>query len=180
MAKKTNTATVAITAPTMTAKALDAAIAGVITDSVSLQDRIQSVAVEIMLHCYKHKEFIRAQTLVDGLGKGVRRTALVEWFKRAGLKVDEAKQQFNGFNAAKMADKWAQCIAEPWYTMKPENPFAGFDLDAEIAKLLKRAEKAIETNSKLTDDDERPEGFKFACDADKLAKLRGLAGITLQ
>lgn len=180
MTKATATTKIAIAAPTMTIKAMDAAIAGVIDDSMKLQDRIHEVAVAIMLHCYKHADFSRAQVLVDGLGKGMRRKALVEWFQSAGLKVNEKEQKFSGFNAKKMEDRWAKCMAEPWYTMKPENPFAGFDLDAELAKLLKRAQKAMETNAALPEDAEKPEGFKFSCDADKLAALRKLAGVTLQ
>lgn len=180
MTKATATTKIAIAAPTMTVKAMDAAIAGVIDDSMKLQDRIHEVAVAIMLHTYKHADFSRAQVLVDGLGKGVRRSALVEWFKAAGLKVSEQEQKFNGFNKAKMEDKWGKCLAEPWHTMKPENPFAGFDLDAELARLIAKAEKAMAKNSALPEDAERPEGFKFACDAEKMATLRKLAGVTLQ
>lgn len=168
-----------IAAPTMTLKALDAAIAGVIDDSNKLQDRIHEVAVAIMLHCYKHNEFTRAQSLVDGLGKGVRRTALVEWFKMAGLKVSQENQQFNGFNKDKMADKWGKCLAEPWHTMKPENPFSGFDLDAELARLIAKADKAMKKDSD-TPEEARAEGYKMACDVEKLATLRQLAGVTLQ
>lgn len=180
MTKAIASTKVVIAAPTMTLKVMDAAIAGVIDDSMKLQDRIHEVAVAIMLHTYKHADFSRAQTLVDGLGKGVRRSALVEWFKAAGLKVSEQEQKFNGFNAKKMEDKWGKCLAEPWHTMKPENPFAGFDLDAELARLIAKAEKAMAKNAALPEDAERPEGFKFTCDADKLKTLRSLAGVTLQ
>lgn len=179
MTKATATTKIAIAAPTMNAKALDAAIAGVIDDSMKLQDRIHEVAVAIMLHCYKHNEFLRAQTLVDGLGKGVRRTALVEWFKMAGLKVSQENAQFNGFNKAKMEDKWGKCLAEPWHTMKPENPFAGFDLDAELARLIAKAEKALKKDGD-TPEGERAEGYVMKLDTEKLATLRKLAGVTLQ
>lgn len=179
MAKATATTKIAISAPTMTVKALDAAIAGVIDDSMKLQDRIHEVAVAIMLHCYKHNEFARAQTLVDGLGKGVRRTALVEWFKMAGLKVSQENQQFNGFNKARMLDKWGKCLAEPWHTMKPENPFAGFDLDAELARLIAKAEKAMKKDAD-TPEEARAEGYTMKLDTEKLATLRKLAGVTLQ
>lgn len=170
---------IAIAAPTMTVKALDAAIAGVIDDSNKLQDRIHEVAVAIMLHCYKHNEFTKAQTLVDGLGKGVRRVALVEWFKMAGLKVSQENAQFNGFNKDKMQDKWGKCLSEPWYTMKPENPFAGFDIDAEIARLIAKAEKALKKDTD-TPEEGRAEGYVMNVSVDKLAELRKLAGVTLQ
>lgn len=171
--------TATIAKPTMTAAAMDKAIAGVIADSAKLQDRIQEVAVAIMLHCYAHNEFLRAQTLVDGLGKGMRRTALVEWFQQAGLKVSKEEGKFNGFNQKKMEDKWTKCLAEPWYTMKPENPFAGFDLEAELKRLIAKAEKAMKKDKDIPEEG-RAEGYKMSCTTEQLASLRALAGVTLQ
>lgn len=162
-----------IEAVTMDAAAIDKAMANVIAQSMGLQDAIQEVAVAIMLHTYHHNDFSRAQSLVDGLGKGVRRVALVEWFKMAGLKVDIKTEKFNGFNRQKMEDKWAKCKAEPWFTFKPERPFAGFDLQAELERLLSRAEKASEKNA-ATPEAERAEDYKFSLDATKLAALRAM------
>ncbi|CCI88838.1 hypothetical protein BN109_002 [Yersinia phage phi80-18] len=168
-----------ISAPSMTAKELDAAIKSVCDDSVSLQDRIHDVAVEIMLHTHKHGDYTRAQSLVDNLGKGIRAKALVEWFHKAGLTVDDVKG-FTAFNKPVMVKNWEVCLKTRWYSMKPENPFAGFDLDAEIAKLIKRAEAAVKKNEELPADAERAEDFKMNVVADKLATLRTLAGVTLQ
>lgn len=177
MTTKTNA--VKVSAPTMTAKQLDAAIKSVCDDSVSLQNRVHDVAVEIMLHTYKHGDYSRAQSLVDNLGKGIRAKALVEWFNKAGLDVDMTKG-FTGFKKPVMAKNWEFCKENKWYTMKPENPFAGFDLDAEIAKLIKRAEKAVEKNAALPEDAERPEDFVMNVKVEQLAQLRKLAGVTLQ
>ncbi|AKQ07672.1 hypothetical protein [Yersinia phage vB_YenP_ISAO8] len=175
----TATAKIVIAKPTMTIAAMDKELTSVIKDSNKLQDRIQTLAVAIMLHCYAHNEFQRAQALVDGLGKGMRRTALVEWFQQAGLKVSKEEGKFNGFNKAKMEDKWGKCLAEPWYTMKPENPFAGFDLEAELKRLIAKAEKAMKKDAD-TPEDGRAEGYKMSCSAEQLASLRKLAGVTLQ
>jgi hypothetical protein len=178
--KATALAAVKITAPTMTVKQMDTAIAAAIESSKSLQGQIQDVAVAIMLHAYKHGDYTRAQLLVDGLGEGVRRKALVEWFHKSGLDVSEKDGLFTGFKSKVMEKNWSELLATPWYKMKPENPFSGFDLDAELSRLIKRAEQAMKKNAELPSDAELPEGFKMSCDAEKLATLRSLAGITLQ
>lgn len=157
-------------------KELDKAIAAVIDASKGLQDNIQAVAVGIMVHCYKHGDFTRAQTLVDGLGQGVRRAALVEWFHACGLKVDEKEQRFNGFNKAKMEDKFEKLKSTPWYTLKPERPFMGFDMQAELERLIKKAERAMKTAADTPDLD----AALMKVTPDQIKSLRSLAGITLQ
>lgn len=164
--------------PTMTIKQIDAAVKDVCDRSATLQDDIQTVAVAIMLHAYAHGDYTRAQSLVDGLGKGIRAKALVDWFHKAGLNFEQDKG-FTGFNPAVMVKNFDFCKENKWYTMKPENPFAGFDLDAELAKLIAKAEKAIKKDSE-TPADERPEDYKMNVVAEKLATLRSLAGVTLQ
>lgn len=157
-------------------KELDKAIASVIDASKGLQDNIQAVAVGIMVHAWKHGDFTRAQTLVDGLGQGVRRAALVEWFHGCGLKVDEQEQRFSGFNKAKMEDKFEKMKSTPWYTMKPERPFTGFDMKAELERLIKKAERAMKTAANTPDLD----AALMKVTPDQLAKLRELAGVQLQ
>ena len=160
-------------AASMTAAQLDKAIDKVCVASKTLQSDIHDVAVAIMLHTYNHNDFSRAQTLVDGLGEGVRRTALVEWFQAAGLKVNAEAAKFSGFNKSKMQDKWDKVKSTPWYTMKPERPFAGFDLMAELERLLSKAEKAAKKDAE-TPEDQRAEGYTFSCDAAKLAAIRAM------
>ena len=63
--------------------------------------------------------------------------------------------------------------------MKPENPFAGFDLEAELKRLIAKAEKAMKKDA-ATPKTGRAEDYKMACSADALAQLRKLAGVTLQ
>lgn len=137
----TKTNDVVIAKPTMTAKQLDAAIVRVQDDSKTLQQRIQDVAVEIMLHCYKHNDFSRAQVLVDGLGDGIRKKGLVGWFNKVGLDVNQENGCFNGFKKAIMERNWAEYLTKGWWTCNPEQPFKLWDFDAELARLIKMAEK---------------------------------------
>ena len=162
----------------MTSAELDKAIVKVCDASKTLQDDIHEVAVAIMLHTYNHGDYTKAQMLVDGLGKGIRAKGLVAWFDKAGLKVDEQKG-FKGFNKAVMEKNWDYCKKNRWYSMKPENPFAGFDFDAEVKRLLAKAEKAIAKDAE-TPEDGRAEGYKMAVTAEQISALRKLSGATLQ
>lgn len=162
----------------MTSAELDKAIVKVCDASKTLQDDIHEVAVAIMLHTYNHGDYTKAQMLVDGLGKGIRAKGLVAWFDKAGLKVDEQKG-FKGFNKAVMEKNWDYCKKNRWYSMKPENPFAGFDFAAEVERLLKKAEKAIAKDAE-TPEDGRAEGYKMAVTAEQISALRKLTGATLQ
>lgn len=161
---------------TMSAKALLAAVESVCADSKSLQERIHEAAVEIMLHAYNHEDFSMANTLVNGLGTGVRASALVDWFTAAGLKVSEKDKRFTGMNKDKIADKFQKSKATPWYELKVKNPFMGFDFDAELARLLKKADKAMKEDAGLTEADKQAEGYKMNIDVEKLAAVRKLLG----
>lgn len=174
MTTKTNA--VAMPKATMTAKKLLSVVEGVCADSKTLQDRIHDAAVEIMLHAFNHDDFSMANTLVNGLGTGVRASALVDWFTAAGLKISEKDKRFTGMNKDKIADKFQKSKANPWYNLKVKNPFMGFDFDAELARLLKKAEKAMKEDAALTEADKSVEGYKMAIDTDKLAAVRKLLG----
>lgn len=167
-------ATAATFKATMTLAAIDKEIIAVVDASKTLQSRIQELAVGIMLHAYNHGDYTRAQTLVEQLGEGVRRSALVAWFNKAGLDVDEAKG-FVGFNKKVMEKNWAEVKATAWYAMKPERPFEGFDLKAELERLIKKAEKAMKTASETPDFDTA----LMKVSPEQLTKLRELAGVTL-
>lgn len=160
---------------TMTAAKLKAAVTAICDDSKTLQQRIHEAAVEIMLHAYNHEDFSMANTLVNGLGTGIRAKALVDWFSAAGLKVSEKDKSFTGMNKDKIKDKFQASKAKPWYDLQVKNPFEGFDLDAEIKRLLKKADRAIKEDS-ATPDSEKGEKYKMSVDANKLAELRKLLG----
>lgn len=178
---KTESAVIA--APTMTAAQLDAAIAGVQDESKTLQQRIHDVAVEIMLHCFKHNDFSRAQVLVDGLGDGMRKKGLVGWFNKVGLDVNQENGCFNGFKREIMKRNWAEYLTKGWWTCNPEKPFKLWDFDAELARLVKMAEKRMTEEAaarKKFDMDESEDKGEFSAltanlTAERLNALKQLA-----
>lgn len=175
-----------------TTEQMDAAIANVAERSNLLQADIQHVAVAILCHAFRTGDYTRANTLHDALGAGVRRKGLVAWFSKGGLKVSEKEQAFVGFEqdldalrvkAEKGDDKAkAKIVAhldamkkQNWWDMKPENSFAGFDFEAEVARLIKRAQKAIEKDG-ATPADAKGEEYKMTVTPEKLAQLKALVG----
>lgn len=158
-----------------TVEALDKAITSVINKSKSLQTDIQKVAVGIVAHAYKHGDYTRANTLVDGLGEGVRRKALVEWFFQCGLEVSEEDQCFTGFNKKVCEKKFETMKSTNWWTLKAEKPFEGFDLQAELARLLKRAERIQKDADKRT----KEENELVNIPVDMLTKLRTISSVAV-
>lgn len=149
--------------------ALDKAIAKVIKASTSLQADIQKVAIQIVAHAYKHGDYTRANTLVTGLGDGVRKVALVEWFNKCGMVVEDGANEFTGFNKKYAEKHFDEMKGTNWWTLKPQRPFAGFDLMAEIARIVKKADK-VQGDATLTDE----EKAQVLIDADALSALRNM------
>lgn len=150
-------------------KSLDTAIEKVIKSSQSLQADIQKVAIGIVAHAYKHGDYTRANLLVVGLGDGVRKVALVEWFNKCGLVVEDGASEFTGFNKKYAEKHFDEMKSTNWWTLKPQRPFSGFDLMAEIARVIKKADK-MASDATLTDE----EKAQVVIDADTLTALRNM------
>lgn len=165
---------VAVTAA-MDSTKLDELIAKVIKQAASVQDQIQKVAVAIMAHAYHCGDYSRAATLVNGLGAGIRAKALIEWFHLAGLTVDEENGGFKGWQGKGFIEKhWERITEKKWYDCKPENVWQGFDLNAELARLIKKAEQANKKAEKLRQEGKELPEDAVKIDAAALTALRGL------
>lgn len=172
---KATVKTTAIAIPATDAVNLDVLIAKVIQDSLNLQDNVQKVAVAIMAHAYNYGDYSRAAVLVNGLGTGVRAKALVDWFNRAGLEVDEQNGGFKGWQGKDFIKKhWGRITATKWYDCKPEPIWAGFDLNAELERLIKKAEGAAKKAEQLKQAGKEVPDDAVKIDASLLATLRGL------
>jgi predicted YcjX-like family ATPase len=120
-------------------KMIDSAI----TSANTMKTKVQIAAVAIIKHTHDHGDYSGFKTLVDGLGNGVNTKALVEYITvMTGLVVDEENKTFSGKVDKKfIMSKFDDAKAIMWHSFKPQKPFAGFDLNAEIAKLIKKCEK---------------------------------------
>ncbi|AWH15392.1 hypothetical protein [Aeromonas phage 25AhydR2PP] len=176
MTTKTNVKAAAVSViAAMGADKLDELIAKVIKQAASVQDQIQKVAVAIMAHAYHHGDYSRAATLVNGLGAGIRAKALIEWFHLAGLTVDEDNGGFKGWQGKSFIEKhWERITDKKWYDCKPENVWQGFDLNAELARLVKKAEQANKKAEKLRQDGKELPEDAVKIDAAALTALRSM------
>ncbi|CCI88385.2 hypothetical protein BN110_015 [Yersinia phage phiR8-01] len=132
-----------------TSEELNKAIDKVVTDAKSLQSRIQVVAWGILCHAVKHGDYTGAQRLVSELPEGIRRKMLVKWFVKAGMEVSEKDAMFVGFNPEFCRDNADAIKARMWWEGKPERIFEGFDINAEIDRLIKKAQKAMKQDGEL-------------------------------
>ena len=124
---------------------IEAAVGGV----KKARNLIQVAAVGILMHAEKHGDWTKASVLVKALeDNGAYATSLVAWFvEYGGLVVGdigEGEQGFVGFSGPEHIRKhWEAAKSKAWWeTKKQASSYKGFDLNVELAKLLKRAKKA--------------------------------------
>lgn len=107
----------------------------------AMQTAVQYASVAVLLHAQKHGDYSKANDLVKALGKGVRAKALVEFFvKYGGLSVGSESEGFTAWKGKEAIDIEG-AKAQPWWDLKPEPIFKGFDLHDQIANLVAKAEK---------------------------------------
>lgn len=122
---------------------------------------IHRAAVSCLYHADKHGDVTLMQRLLVALPDFSRRNALIAWAVQFGkFSPSEDGKSVNYFKHGET--DIASASATPFWEFKPEKPFTPFDLGAELAKLVKRAEKAAR--------DERN-----SLPAEELRKLRELA-----
>lgn len=109
----------------------------------TLQDDIHRAACSIIAHVVAHGDVMPARRLVDAVPQMTRKNALLAWFEQYGplrydtdskeLVYDKTKKDSVDIDSAKLV---------PFWEYKQEAEYKGMDFVAELAKLVKRAEKA--------------------------------------
>lgn len=139
-------------------------IDGIKNAAAKLDTRIHVAALSVASHAHEHGDVTLAQKLVEALGKGMRRNALLAWLVKFGpfapsedgKSVVHAKGTEFDLESAK---------AQPWYDFKQEPAFRPFDLDAMLEKLVENATKAL-------NDKEHPDAHNV--NAAKLERIKAL------
>ena len=100
---------------------------------------VQHCAVHILWHAMTYGDYDQASVLVDSLGNSVRASNLVKWFTEFGGLTVKGKG-FKGWQGKEfIAENFEKAKATNWWDMeKPVNPYAGYNINTEVAKLLKR------------------------------------------
>ena len=126
-----------------------------------LADSIHVVAVSALYHAEQHGDVTIMQRLVTALPGFARRNALLAWATAFGkFTINESGDNVD-FNKHGKSDVEGALVKTFW-DFKPEQPFKPFDLQAEMAKLVKRAEKAAKDERNSLDSDDLIEVRKLA------------------
>jgi hypothetical protein len=102
---------------------------------------IHRAAVSCLYHADKHGDVTLMQRLLVALPDFSRRNALIAWAVQFGKFAPSEDGKSVDYLKHGETDI-ASASAMPFWDFKPEKPFTVFDLGAELAKLVKRAEKA--------------------------------------
>lgn len=138
----------------LTGKALTQAVQDVIQQGKDFEQRLHLVACSAIQHSIKHHNTTPIDTLIRGLTGAVRRNALIAWAVKFGecAPAEDGK----GVDHFKKDGDLAGAMVTPFWDFKPEAPFTAFDLGAELAKLVKKAEKAAkDQRNNISDTDFR-------------------------
>lgn len=108
-----------------------------------LDTDIHVTAVSCLHHADKHGDVTLMQNLIKAMGRSQRKNALIGWASAFGkFQPDEAGKNVV-FNRDGTTDMTSAQGESPW-DFAPEKPFQAFDLSSELAKLVKKAQKASE------------------------------------
>lgn len=152
---------------------LNKIINSAISSATTMKNKVQLAVVAIIKHTHDNGDYTGFDKLVTGLGNGVNVNALVEYICTfTGLVVDEENKCFTGKVDKKfILAQFPTAKAKMWYDFKPQNPWVGFDLNAELDKLTKKAVKAQERKAKANEADKDAE---VVVDKEQLAKVVAL------
>jgi hypothetical protein len=173
----------------VTTKLVNAVIDQAIQHTKTMRESIQHAALLIIIHAHKCGDYSKANALINGLGDGVRKASLVDWFvKHGGLIIDE--KAANGFTSWQgkefIADKFEAGKAKPWYECKPEGngfgrergPSKGYDLEEDIKKLLNKASKQRAKVAQMSEEGKAK--YSFAISDDTMQRMTALFGDELE
>lgn len=116
-----------------------------------VEGQIHVAAVSCLFHANEHRNADMMMRLMAGLGGSVRRNALIAWAVEYGKleatadgkSVQFAEKAHEGEDVKLYWEKRLElAMGKPFWDFKPEAPFQAFDLNAQIQKLIKSAEKA--------------------------------------
>lgn len=130
-------------------------IKSAVRSAKSMRDRVQIAAVAILHHAMKHGDWTKANDLVLGLGHGVKRDSLIEYFVvNGGLTVGEGKEGFIGWKGKEfIEDHFNDAKDNKWWDYKKTNPFQGWDVNAQVQTLAKKYRAMVKATEDMDEAD---------------------------
>lgn len=122
------------------AAALSTLIKSAITSATTMRSKVQLAAVGILHHAYQCGDWTKANELVEGLGHGVKRDSLVEYFVvNGGLVIAEGAKEFTGWKGKEfIKENFETAKDKMWFEYRKANPFKGYEGQAEFDKFIKK------------------------------------------
>lgn len=130
----------------LTLKQINSQIRSIKGKNVKLREQIHVVAVSIIGHSWEHGDATLATNLIDAMGRGLDRQALVTYFEDMGcVKWDKTKAQF-GINKKKRDSMVfdedylnSEAVAR-WYdyARQTKDLNSAFDIETRVNSLLKQ------------------------------------------
>lgn len=115
--------------------------------SAKLDQRIQVLGMSVLAHVAEHHNITLFDTLLDSMGKGHRKTAMVDWAMKFGTishnkdaEGKPVKDQPFKWDKTKSLDLVA-AEEMPWFDCKPEKLDEVLDFGKLLAALIKKASK---------------------------------------
>lgn len=126
-------------------------LASIKTAAAKLDTRLQVVGMSILAHIAEHHNITLFTDLLDSMGKGHRKTAMVEWALANGT---ISKNEVDGKLDKEKPYKWDKSKAlnllaaedKPWFEFKPENLDDTFDFQKMLMALISKANKKASTD----------------------------------
>lgn len=164
----------------------DTAIKAMKTGQTKVQIAIVAMAQSYMLSNDQETFLKRANYIVEELPDGVNKQGLVDWFvKICGLVVSEEESCFIAASGKDYVfERWNDkdpktgVKAAMWWTFKIPNPWAGYDLNAKLDKVLTDLDKAKNRVAKAKKDGEDiSELVKTSLTADVITRITALVAV---
>jgi roadblock/LC7 domain-containing protein len=151
---------------------LTAAIAAISKASRTLEDNIHIAAVSALVHAEECGNTTPMVDLLAAVPAFSRKNALILWaakFGKFAVTADGKSVEFAKFAKTNVE----AAMALPFWDFKPETPIKAFDLAAELAKLVARAEKEAKNDKQPASiDDEDLRAVRTLAAAAKKLQLK--------
>lgn len=114
-----------------------------------LDNDIQLALCSAVVHLHTHGTIVIANNAIESLSKGMRSNAArdfmmefgpVNWNDKKKAFVFAAKKRVENFEET---EKFEEMLATMWLTFRPEPEYKPFDAAAQLASLIKRAERHL-------------------------------------
>ncbi len=144
------------------AASLRTLISEAIESATTAKVKIQIASVAVLHHAYQHGDYTFANELIEGLGHGIKRDSLVEWFKKFGglIVSDNASEGFTSWSGKDhIKANFNQAKETMWYELKKANPFQGYSLEDELRKVMKKHQKIVKASENMEEEDKAKVSF---------------------